>query len=93
MRRRLEPIEPSLTTLIVPMSPVARTCVPPHSSIDEPASRTRTMSPYLSPKKAIAPSSSASAFVVSNARTAVLASVSALARRSICSICSAVTGS
>ena len=60
MRRRLEPIEPSLTTLIVPMSPVARTCVPPHSSIELPASSTRTMSPYLSPKKAIAPSASAS---------------------------------
>ena len=40
---------------------VARTCVPPHSSIDGPASRTRTMSPYLSPKNAIAPISSASA--------------------------------
>ena len=41
------------------------------------------MSPYLSPKKAIAPISSASALVVSNARTGVLASVSRLARRSI----------
>ena len=66
MRRRLEPIEPSLTILMVPMSPSARTCVPPHSSrLLRPASSTRTMSPYLSPKKAMAPIASASAFVVS----------------------------
>ena len=65
MRRRFEPIDDSLTILIVPMSPVARTCVPPHSSIDGPASSTRTMSPYLSPKNAIAPSASASSLVVS----------------------------
>ncbi len=59
-------MEPSLTTLIVPMSPSARTCVPPHSSrLLRPASRTRTTSPYLSPKKAMAPMASASAFVVS----------------------------
>ena len=32
MRRRFEPIEPSDTTLMGPISPVARTCVPPHSS-------------------------------------------------------------
>ena len=32
MRRRFEPIEPSETILIGPMSPVARTWVPPHSS-------------------------------------------------------------
>ena len=76
MRRRFEPIEPSLTILIVPMSPVARTWVPPQSSSEEPASSTRTMSPYLSPKKAIAPIASASSFVVSNARTGVLARVS-----------------
>ena len=55
------------------MSPVALTCVPPHSSIDGPASSTRTMSPYLSPKKAIAPIASASVLVVSNARAAFVA--------------------
>ena len=41
------------------------TCVPPHSSVDGPASSTRTISPYFSPKNAIAPMRSASAFVVS----------------------------
>src|SRR5258705_8328544 len=34
-----------------PMSPVRATCVPPHSSRDEPMSRTRTSSPYFSPNK------------------------------------------
>ena len=59
MRRRLAPIEPSLTILIGPMKPSACTCVPPHSSIEcSPASSTRTRSPYLSPKNAIAPSDS-----------------------------------
>ena len=57
MRRRLAPIDPSLTILIGPMKPSACTCVPPHSSIEcSPASSTRTRSPYLSPKNAIAPS-------------------------------------
>jgi hypothetical protein len=66
MRRRLEPIEPSLTILIGPMKPSACTCVPPHSSMEcSPASSTRTMSPYLSPKNAIAPMLSACAFDVS----------------------------
>ena len=40
MRRRLEPIDDSLTTLISPMSPAARTWVPPHSSIELPTSST-----------------------------------------------------
>ncbi|GIU87950.1 MAG: hypothetical protein KatS3mg009_2465 [Acidimicrobiia bacterium] len=65
MRRRLEPIEPSDTILIGPMNPSASTWVPPHSSTDGPASSTRTRSPYFSPKKAIAPFASASAFEVS----------------------------
>ena len=51
------------------------------------------MSPYLSPKKAIAPSSSASDLLVSKARTPVLASVAELAMRSISSIWSGVTAS
>jgi hypothetical protein len=65
MRRRFDPIEPSLTILMGPMNPSACTCVPPHNSVDGPASSTRTMSPYFSPKNAIAPMRSASAFVVS----------------------------
>ena len=75
-RRMFEPIDPSDTTLTVPTSPRARTWVPPHSSTDGPASTTRTMSPYLSPKKASAPSSSAWALVVSKARTGALDSTS-----------------
>ena len=58
MRRRLDPIDASDTIFTGPMSPRARTWVPPHSSVEcGPASSTRTMSPYLSPKKAMAPSS------------------------------------
>ena len=37
IRRRFEPIDPSLTILIVPMSPVALTCVPPQKSTQLPA--------------------------------------------------------
>ena len=59
-------MEASETILTGPMSPSARTWVPPHSSIEwRPASSTRTTSPYLSPKKAIAPRLAASALVVS----------------------------
>ena len=66
MRRRLAPIDASDTIFTGPMSPSARTWVPPHSSIEwRPASSTRTMSPYLSPKNAMAPSAAASALVVS----------------------------
>ena len=66
MRRRLAPIDPSDTTVIGPIIPSAPTWVPPQSSTDRPpASTTRTTSPYLSPKKAMAPMRSASSLVVS----------------------------
>ncbi|CFW04017.1 Uncharacterised protein [Bordetella pertussis] len=42
------------------MSPVRRTCVPPHSSREKPMSSTRTVSPYFSPNSAIAPPLTAS---------------------------------
>ena len=43
------------------MSPVARTCVPPHSSRLKPGiETTRTVSPYFSPNSAIAPAAIAS---------------------------------
>ena len=45
------------------MSPVARTCVPPQSSVlnaPSPIATTRTLSPYFSPKSAIAPDAIAS---------------------------------
>ena len=77
MRRMLEPIDSSDTILIGPMSPSARTWVPPHSSIeDAPACSTRTRSPYFSPKNAIAPSCSASSFGVSVASTGSFARTS-----------------
>lgn len=60
IRRKFEPIEDSPMILMKPMSPVADTCVPPHSSVDAPAFKTRTTSPYLSPKNAMAPAASAS---------------------------------
>ena len=66
MRRTLAPMELSPSTLIGPIMPRALTWVPPHSSTDRsPASTTRTMSPYLSPKKAMAPIDSACSLVVS----------------------------
>ena len=44
-----------------PMSPVARTCVPPHSSRLKPGiDTTRTRSPYFSPNSAMAPAAIAS---------------------------------
>ena len=43
------------------MSPVARTCVPPHSSTLKPGTdTTRTRSPYFSPNSAMAPAAMAS---------------------------------
>ena len=45
------------------MSPVARTCVPPQSSVlkrPSPTETTRTLSPYFSPKSAMAPAAMAS---------------------------------
>ena len=66
MRRMFEPIEASLMIFTGPMSPSAFTWVPPHSSVEwGPASRTLTTSPYLSPKKAMAPICSACSLVVS----------------------------
>ena len=62
MRRRFAPTDPSEMTLMMPISPVADTWVPPHNSTDGPAERTRTRAPYLSPKNAIAPLASASSF-------------------------------
>ena len=43
------------------MSPVRATCVPPQNSFDSPIVTTRTVSPYFSPKNAIAPACLASA--------------------------------
>ncbi len=72
---------PSLVTLSSPISAVERTCVPPHSSRDQepsPISTMRTMSPYFSPKSAVAPSAFASSSVVTIGRTESLPVIHAL---------------
>ena len=58
------------TILKKPMSPVRRTCVPPQSSVEKsPMPRTRTSSPYFSPKSAIAPDLIASSYFMIRALT------------------------
>ena len=59
---RRTPAATELSDMIftIPIFPVAATCVPPQNSIEEPNWITRTLSPYFSPKRAIAPSSLAS---------------------------------
>ena len=58
---------PSLVILKIPNSPVEPTCVPPQSSIENFGSiiTTRTLSPYFSPNKAIAPKAIASSLLIS----------------------------
>ncbi len=59
-----------------PMSPVARTWVPPHSSVlnaPSPTATTRTWSPYFSPKRAVAPSAMACCVSFTSVRTGSLA--------------------
>lgn len=55
MRRRLEPIEPSLSRRKAPAWDPWVTWVPPHSSREKsPMSTMRTVSPYFSPNRAMA---------------------------------------
>ena len=85
MRRTLAALEVSVVILKAPISAVARTCVPPHSSRDHwpsPTSTIRTTSPYFSPNRAIAPRLRASSSVVVSARTGWLASTHSLTRSS-----------
>ena len=75
-----------------PMSPVARTCVPPHSSVLKPGTdTTRTVSPYFSPKSAIAPAAIASSVSFTSVVTGVFSRIRALTIASISSHCSRVT--
>ena len=85
MRRTLAALEVSVVILKAPISAVARTCVPPHSSRDHwpsPTSTIRTTSPYFSPNRAIAPRLRASSSVVVSARTGWLESTHSLTRSS-----------
>ena len=67
------------------MSPVAETCVPPHSSMLKPGTlTTRTLSPYFSPKSAIAPAAIASSGDTSTSVfTGVLRHICSLTMRSM----------
>ena len=61
MRRTPAAIPASETILNRPMSPAARTWVPPHNSmLTSPTRTTRTESPYFSSNRAVAPASMAS---------------------------------
>jgi hypothetical protein len=55
-RRTPEETDSSLTILMRPISPVDVVCVPPQSSVEKPSATftTRTLSPYFSPKRAMA---------------------------------------
>ena len=61
MRRTPAATPDSLTMRNRPMSPARRTCVPPHSSVENPPiDSTRTSLSYFSPNSAIAPAATAS---------------------------------
>ena len=84
MRRTPAATPPSDVTAKRPMSPVARTWVPPHSSwLTSPTVTTRTLSPYFSPKSAMAPPAMASSVLFTSVATGMLASTCSLTRRSI----------
>ncbi len=78
--------------MISPICPSASTWVPPQNSSDvSPARMTRTVEPYLSPKKAIAPMRSASPSEVSVVRTGTSVRTAALARSNTSSSSSGVS--
>ena len=75
-----------------PMSPVLVTCVPPHNSFEDPISKTRTDSPYFSPKSIIAPVFWACSNDITCAVVAWLLSISELTSSSTRNISSRETG-
>ena len=92
MRRTPAATPLSATIAKNPMSPVAPTCVPPHSSRLKPGTlTTRTVSPYFSPKSAIAPAAIASCVERTSVCTGVLRQICSLTIRSISSSSSRVT--
>ena len=92
MRRTPAATPLSATMTKRPMSPVARTCVPPHSSTLKPGiDTTRTRSPYFSPNSAIAPAAIASCVFFTSVCTGVFRRICSLTMRSISSDCSRVT--
>ena len=74
------------------MSPVRATCVPPQNSFDSPMVTTRTVSPYFSPKKAMAPACLASAIGSTAVSVAALRRMRSLTRSSTRCFSSSVSG-
>ena len=87
------PVPDSLTILKRPISAVLFTCIPPHNSIENGAIlTTRTISPYFSPNKAIAPIDLASSILISWIRTSIALQISSFTLRSTKLISSCVIG-
>ena len=94
-RRTPELTDSSPVSLSRPISPVAAVCVPPQSSVEKPSDSftTRTLSPYFSPKSAMAWYSftATSMGTSSSVSTLALASTSRLTMFSISSSSSSAT--
>src|SRR5450830_670412 len=91
-RRMPAATPPSVMILKRPISPVRPTWTPPHSSLEEPMSSTRTSSPYFSPNSAMAPCLTASSNDMCCALVSWFCRISRLTMASTWAICSAVTG-
>ena len=74
------------------MSPVRATWVPPQNSFDSPMVTTRTVSPYFSPKKAMAPAFLASAIARTSVTAGALPRTRWLTRSSTCCFSSGDSG-
>ena len=74
------------------MSPVRATWVPPQNSFDSPMVTTRTVSPYFSPKKAMAPACLASAMASTAVSVATFFRTRAFTRSSTFCFSSSVSG-
>ena len=84
MRRTFDALDVSVETWNSPTSAVVSVWVPPQSSRETSSISTiRTQSPYFSPKSAMAPSASASARVVSTARTPWASAIHSFTRPSM----------
>ena len=84
IRRTPEPIPASEVKRKEPMNAVFPTWDPPHNSTENPGtSTTRTTSPYLSPKSAIAPFAFASSMDISAMARSVALSISSFTSASI----------
>ena len=93
MRRRLAPIEPSETIFTGPMSPRARTWVPPHSSIEcRPGlEHAHDVAVLVAEERDGAELARPPPWWSRSVRTGSLARISALARSSISRICVGVS--